>query len=57
MKKYKLQKLKLKYVKFMLILYKITRNIFPRLSKKLKSYIENTSLKSVKEINKIASNI
>lgn len=56
MKKYRLQKLKLKYVKFMLKIYKITRFIFPEKSNKLKLYIEKISLKRIKEVNKIISN-
>jgi len=56
MKKYKLQKLKLKYVKFMLKIYKIARFIFPQKSKILKLYIEKTSLQRIKEVNKIVSN-
>jgi hypothetical protein len=56
MKKYKLQKLKLKYIKFMLRIYKITRFMFPEKSKTLKLYIEKTSLRRFKEVNKIISN-
>ncbi|MBU3146913.1 hypothetical protein [Clostridium sp. CF012] len=56
MKKYKLQKLKLNYVKFMLKIYKIIMIMFPKISEKLKLYIEKTSLKRIKEVNKIISN-
>lgn len=55
--KYKVERSRVIYLKLLISTYKLVKNIFPTLSKKIKIHIEKVSLEGLKNSKQVISNL